>query len=139
MPKKDETFHICGDYKVTVNQNLDVDQYSLPKLEELFTSLARGQHFSKIGSLTSLPAALARRRFQEVHKRNIHKGLYQYIHLSFGIASAPALFQKTMNTILQGIPHMICYLDDILVTGADHTEHLHNLAEVLSHLEHHGM
>ena len=35
MPKKDETFHICGDYKVTVNQNLNVDQYPLPKPEEL--------------------------------------------------------------------------------------------------------
>ena len=139
VPKKDGTFRICGDYKVTVNQDLDVDQYPLPKPEELFTSLAGGQHFSKL----DLSQAYQQLLLDEDSKRyttiNTHKGLYQYTRLPFGVASAPALFQKTMDTILQGIPHVICYLDDILVTGADHTEHLHNLAEVMSRLEHHGL
>ena len=29
VPKKDGTFCICGDYKVTMNQTLAVDQYPL--------------------------------------------------------------------------------------------------------------
>ena len=48
---------------------------------------------------------------------NTHKGLYQYTRLPFGIASAPAMFQKIMDTILQGIPNVMCYINDILVTG----------------------
>ena len=70
---------------------------------------------------------------------NTHRGLYRYTRLPFGIASAPALFQKAMDTILQGIPHTICYLDDILVTGANDVEHLSNLKEVLSRLQRHGV
>ena len=35
-----------------------------------------------------------------------------------GVASAPALFQKATDEILQGLPNIICYLDDILVTRA---------------------
>ena len=39
---------ICGDYKVTVNPCLDVDQHPLPKPEELFATLSGGQQFSKM-------------------------------------------------------------------------------------------
>lgn len=70
---------------------------------------------------------------------NTHRGLYQYTRLPFGVALAPVLFQKTMDTILQGIPNVICYTDDILVTGSDDNSHLENLAEVLKRLEKHGI
>ena len=40
-----------------------------------------------------------------------------------------------MDVILQGIPHVCCYIDNILVTGMDHQEHLQSLEEVLQYLE----
>ena len=42
VPKKDRRFRLCGDYKVTINQVLEVDQYLLPSPEELLTTLANG-------------------------------------------------------------------------------------------------
>ena len=48
VPRKDGTFRICRDCKVTVNQDLDVYQYPLPKPEELLTSLAVEQRFPKL-------------------------------------------------------------------------------------------
>ena len=48
VPKKDGSFCICGDYKVTVNQALAVDQYPLPKPEDLFTSLTGGKVLMKL-------------------------------------------------------------------------------------------
>ena len=44
-----------------------------------------------------------------------------------------------MDTILQGIPRTVCYLDDILVTGISEEEHLCNLEETLSRLQAHGV
>ena len=70
---------------------------------------------------------------------NTHKGLYQYTRLPFSIASALALFQKIMDTILQGIPSTICYLDDILVTGKNDEEHSRNLEEVPKRLQQNGL
>ena len=70
---------------------------------------------------------------------NTHKGLYQFKRLPFGVASAPAMFQKVMDSILQGIPGVICYIDDILVTGANEEEHLSNLEQVLMRLQDHGL
>ena len=44
-----------------------------------------------------------------------------------------------METILQGIPGVTVYIDDILVTGRTKAEHLGNLKEVLSRLAKAGM
>lgn len=59
---------------------------------------------------------------------NTHKGLYQYKRLVFGIASAPAIWQRTMEQVLKDIPSTQCYLDDILVTGKNDEDHLQNLS-----------
>ena len=39
-----------------------------------------------------------------------------------------------MDTILQGLNHEQCYIDNNLVTGADDDEHLQNLEEMLVRL-----
>lgn len=45
------------------------------------------------------------------------------------------MFQKIMDQVLQGMDGVICYLDDILLTGKDTESHLTNLEEVLRRLE----
>jgi len=44
-----------------------------------------------------------------------------------------------MEKLLQGIPGVVVYLDDILVTGPNEEEHLQNLQRVLQRLEEHGL
>ena len=68
-----------------------------------------------------------------------HRGLYGYKRLPFGIASAPTIFQRTMEPILQGIEGVMCYIDDIIVTGATEEEHLERLEQVLKRLLEHGI
>ena len=70
---------------------------------------------------------------------NTHRGLYRYLRLPFGIASAPAIFQRTMDTILQGIPGVLCYVDDILIVGKTREEHISTLQEVLKRLQKEGL
>ena len=48
VPKQDGKFRICGDYKATVNPSMEIDQYPLPKPEDLFAPLAGGQKFTKL-------------------------------------------------------------------------------------------
>ena len=139
VPKADGSVRLCGDFKVTINPLLKVDQYPLPKAEDLFTTLAGGQRFTKL----NLSQAYLQLELHPDSMRyctiNTPRGLYQYTRLPFGIASAPALFQRVMDTILQGVPGAICYIDDILVTGQMEAEHIQNLSEVLKRLQQYGV
>ena len=139
VPKKDGKVRICGDYKVTVNPHLDVDQHPLPRPEELFSTLANGKAFTKI----DLSQAYQQMQLEESSAQyltvNTPTGLYQYTRLPFGVASAPAIFQSAMDMILQGIDGVICYIDDILVTGITDKQHLEKLDEVLKRLKTNGL
>lgn len=48
---------------------------------------------------------------------NTRMGLFRYNRLTYGVSSAPGIFQSCMEIILSGIPNVKCYLDDILVYG----------------------
>lgn len=91
---------ICGDFKVSINPVLRTVQYPLPRIEDIFSSLAGGEKFSKI----DLSQAYLQMEVEESSKKfltiNTHKGLYQYNRLVFGVASAPALWQRAMDQVL---------------------------------------
>uniref|UniRef100_A0A1X7U9Q9 Reverse transcriptase domain-containing protein n=1 Tax=Amphimedon queenslandica TaxID=400682 RepID=A0A1X7U9Q9_AMPQE len=116
------------------NQATTTDTYPLPRIDDLLASFAGGQHFLRSG-----PCLLADTVGGRGKATNTHRGLYQHIGLPFGVLSAPATFQRTIKTILQGLPKVFVYIDDILVTGQTEAEHLKNLDEVLGQLEKAGV
>ena len=70
---------------------------------------------------------------------NTHLGLFRYTRLPFGISTVPALWQQAMTQVLQGSPGVVCFIDDILVTGHTRDEHKENLHKVLSRLRYYGL
>ena len=103
------------------------------KAEDIFSTLNGGEKFTKL----DLSQAYLQLPLDEETQTTIQtqKGLFRYTRLPYGIASGPAIFQMTMDKILQGLNGVSCYLDDILVTGKDDTEHLNNLQRVFERLQ----
>ena len=137
--KRDGSIRVCGDYKLTVNQVAQVDTYPLPLVQDIFASLANGKSFTKLDlahAYQQLPLDNDSRPYTTI---NTHRGLFRYTRLPFGVAAAPAIFQRTMESLLGDLPHVCIYLDDILVTGESETAHLQNLAAVLEYLESAGI
>ena len=67
VPKGDGCLRVCGDYKITINPVLVVDQYPLPKPEDLMAQLVGGQRFSKLDlSQAYQQVLLYRRRLLQV-------------------------------------------------------------------------
>ena len=46
--KSDGSLRICGNYKMSVNPHLNVDQYPLPKPADIMASVSGGKHSSKL-------------------------------------------------------------------------------------------
>ena len=97
--KPDGNLRLCGDYKLTVNQVAKLEQYPLPLLEDIFASLTGGQTYS----ILDLSHAYSQIELEETSKVyptiNTHRGLFRYVRMPYGISSAPALFQRTMETL----------------------------------------
>ena len=65
---------ICGDYKLTVNAVAKTDPYPLPRIEDIFASLAGGKTFTKLdleNAYLQVPLTETSRKYTTV---NTHKG-----------------------------------------------------------------
>ena len=137
--KPSGALRLCGDYKVTVNPQLQVNEYPLPRPEELYATLNGGQKFTTL----DLSEAYLQIELEEGAKVyttiNTHKGLYCFNRLPYGIASAPAMFQCLMEQILPKLPGVVCYIDDILITGKNDDEHFTHLEAVLKSFKEFGL
>ena len=137
--KKNGKVCICGDYKLTINQASPTETYPLPLIDELFLSMSGGKYFSKLdleNTYLQLPLDPTLKQLVTI---DTHRGLFQYNRLPYGVASAPAVFQRHMEMLLQGLEGVCVYLDDIVVAGRTLDEHHQRLTEVLERLEKAGM
>jgi transposase InsO family protein len=130
---------ICGDYSVTVNKVSKLEQYPIPTLEDLIAQLGKGTVFHKLDlshAYSQVELEPESRKFVTI---NTHKGLFQYTRLPYGVSSAPAQFQRVMESVLKGIPSTVVYFDDILVTGETADLSYQNLDLVLDRLDKAGL
>ena len=125
--KSDGTVRVCGDYKLTVNKVSKLDDYPIPKLDGQYTKLVGGQTFTELHLSHAYEQMLLDENSKEFLTINTHKGLYRYNRLP----SAPGIFQRTMEGLLQEIPLTGVLLDNILITGPSTEEHLDNIEKVL--------
>jgi len=134
-----KTLRIYGDFKQTVNQASRLDRYPIPKIEDLFAKMSDGQAFTKLDTTQAyqqIPLEEGSRKYVVI---NTHRGLFQYNRLPFGVALAPGVFQRVMESLLGGVPNVVVYLDDILVTGVTEVKHLAALEEVLKRFQAAGL
>ena len=138
MKHDKETVHICGDHKLTVNAASKLEQYPIPRVEDLFSSLSGGKYFSKLDMSRAYQQIEQEEDSKQSVVINTHTGLFRYNCLPFGVSSAPAILQRVMESLLQGMPGVVVHLDDIFVSVKTE-DHLSTLEQVLDCLEEPGI
>ena len=110
----DGSIRLCGDYKVTLNQCIQLDQYPLPKAVGLFHQLSDGKKFTMLDLSHAYQQIPLTEDSKEYTTINTHKGLYPYLRMPFGIACAPAKFQKAIDQVLLGLKKVGAYMETSL-------------------------
>ena len=128
MLKPDKkSVRICGDFRVTVNLVSKLNQYPIPKVDDLFATLQESKLFTKLDlrqAYLQLPLEESSRQYVVI---NTQKGLFRCTHLPYGLSSAPGIFERVMDNLLKGILKVTVYLDYILIASDTKAEHLQTL------------
>lgn len=138
--KKSGEIRLCAGFRASsLNDSLIINRHPIPRIEDLFNTLQKGKTFSKIDLSQAYQQVCLDEQSKKLCTISTTKGLFMYNRVPYGVASAPGIFQKIMETILAGIPGVVCFLDDILITGENNEVHTERLYEVCSRLKANGL
>lgn len=135
--KKNGGIRMCTDLREP-NKAVVMDCYPLPHVDELLSSLRGATLFSTIDLANTYYQVPLHKDSRDITAFITHKGLFRFCRVPYGLASAPSAFQKMMATILEGVPGVQNYLDD-LIYGGTADEHDHTLHTVLLKLKEAGL
>ncbi|KAF4646439.1 hypothetical protein FOL47_006248, partial [Perkinsus chesapeaki] len=115
VPKKNGSVRMCIDFRA-LNALTETDSYALPRPDDVQEHLAGSKMFSTLDLQSGYWQCLVRP--QDIHKTAFCPGpgfpLYEWVRMPFGLCSAGATFQRLMDQVLEGLPFVRVYLDDIL-------------------------
>ena len=125
---------ICGDYKATINKQLEPNRYPIPLPSDLMQKLGGGQYYSKIDLADAYNQIKLKSDSAKKLALSTHQGVLLQNRLPFGITSAPGYFQQIMDNLTCDLPGTAAYLDDILVSGKTADDHMQNLENLFQRL-----
>ncbi len=133
--KKDGTMRFCVDYR-RLNDVTRKDSYPLPRIEDCLSALGGACYFSTLDLRSGYWQTAMDERDADKTAFVTRRGVFRFKVLSFGLANAPALFQRLMDYVLAGLTWEAClvYLDDIIVWGDSFSVQLRRLSDVFQRL-----
>ena len=136
VKKSDGTLRFCVDYRQLNNLTVK-DSYPLPRIDTCFDALGGARYFSTLDfrqgywQVGNDPESFDKTTFIT------RKGSFKFKVLPFGLSNAPAVFQRLMNMVMQGLTWEACsvFLDDIIVISSTFEQHLERLNAVFQRLK----
>ena len=131
---------LCMDYR-KLNEQTIKDRGPIPLIADLIVHLSRGKFFTTLdlrGAYHLLRIMLGD-EFKTAFTTKF--GQFEFLVLPFGLANAPAAFQRFMNSMFckQIGDYVLVYLDDIIIYSEDLEEHKRQVREVLQILQDNGL
>ena len=133
VKKKDGSNRVCVDFR-KLNKITEVDPEPMTTAEDLFRRLSGKKYLSKI-DLTKgywqIPVAP-----EDVHKTAFvtPDGQYEFTRMPFGMVNSGATLVRGLRKILDGMPGVGSYVDDIVIYSDSWEDHIRTLKELFGRL-----
>lgn len=139
--KKNGNLRITGNYKPTVNPRMIVDEHPIPKIDAIFNKMKGATlfcHLDVTDAYTHLPID---EEFSHVLTLNTPThGLIRPTRAVYGAANIAAIWQRRMETILQGLDNVVVsFYDDIIVFASDFDNLMQALTVTMDRLKQNGL
>ena len=134
--KKDNSWRLCIDYR-QLNENSVRDAYPMPQIHYILDKLQGASYVSSIDLKSGYWQIPIKKNCRQYTAFTVPgRGLYQWKVMPFGLHSAPATFQRTLDSVINEsmTTFAFAYLDDIIIFSPDFSTHLTHLTIVLEAL-----
>ena len=131
VSSRGEKIRICLD-PGDLNKAVKREHYPIPTVEEIVAKIPEAKVFTVLDAKSG---HLQMKLDYESSLRttmNTPIGRYRWLKLPFGIKSAPELYQRAMDEMLEDIDHAYAIMDNILIAGRDTAHHDSVLEAVLN-------
>lgn len=141
IKKPSGKYRFCIDFR-RVNEASVKDAYPLPFISGVLNKLREANYITTLDLKNGYWQIPLQQDSRPVTAFTVPgMGLYQFKVMPFGLHSAPATFQRLLDTIIG--PDLeskaIAYLDDIVILGKTFEEHINLLEEVFKRLRQAGL
>ena len=135
VAKKNGEHRFCVDYR-KLNSITKKDSYPLPRIDTTLDLLHGNFYFSTLDFAGAYWQVAMHPKDKEKTAFIVQNKLYEFNVMPFGLANAPATFQRLMNLVLGDLVGKVClvYLDDIIIFSQTLDEHLINLKLVFDRI-----
>ena len=116
IPKPNGKVRLCIDF-TKLKESVRRENFPLPTTDQLLAQLDGATVFTKLDCNSGFHQIPLHPDSQELTIFITMFGRYCYKCLPFGISSGPEVFYREMTCILEGIPGVICDIDDVLLFG----------------------
>ena len=140
VPKKDGEMRVCIDYR-DLNAISEADAYPLPKIDELFSKLAKARKFTKMDLKSGFHQIPMDEKSKHLTAFRVGQpiggcSLFEWNMMPMGLSTAPATFQRWMEESTRGLEDIILvYLDDVLVFSETAERHREDVCRVLQRFQ----
>jgi len=108
-----------------LNEKTIGDAHPLPDITEILDRLGQSKYFTCLDMVMGYHQIELEPREGSKTTFSTKQGHWEYLRLPFGLKTAPATFQKMMNSVLSGLTgiHCFVYLDDIVIYARSLAKH----------------